>query len=88
MHGQYLEQQALTRPAGFYARGLSRRRVPRGPAIVVALSKRGRWGGGGIYSLRYPSRPLGANLATKRRASIWDLGHAPCLQHGMKERVV
>lgn len=44
MHGQYLEQQALTRPAGFYARGLSRRRVPRGPAIVVALSKRGRWG--------------------------------------------
>lgn len=49
---------------------------------------RGEDGGGGIYSLRHPSRPLGANLATKRRASIWDLGHAPCLQHGMKERVV
>lgn len=59
---------------------------PVGPAIVVALSKReGRWGRRYIFT---PLRPHGANLATKRRASIWDLGHAPCLQRGMKERVV
>lgn len=57
---------------------------PVGPAIVVALSKReGRWGRRYIFT---PLRPHGANLATKRRASIWDLGHAPCLQRGMKER--
>lgn len=58
------------------------------PCHCCCAFQEGKMGEGGIYSLRHPSRPLGANLATKRRASIWDLGHAPCLQHGMKERVV
>lgn len=58
------------------------------PCHCCCAFQEGKMGEGGIYSLRHRSRPLGANLATKRRASIWDLGHAPCLQHGMKERVV
>lgn len=49
MHGQYLEQRALTRPAGFYARGLSRRRVPRWPCHCCCAFQEGRKMGQEVY---------------------------------------
>lgn len=73
MHGQYLEQQTLTRPAGFYARGHS-------DVVALPLLLRFLRGDG-----------LGCLLCNPRdktpRASIWDLGHAPCLQLYERESI-